>query len=48
MRKAIFWITISCGITAAVLMFKRGVPPGQIAQDVLEHPIGTLGHELTA
>lgn len=47
MRKAIFWITMGCGVAAAVLMFKRGAPLGEIAQDVIQHPFTTLEHELT-
>ncbi|ADW71480.1 hypothetical protein AciX9_4544 (plasmid) [Granulicella tundricola MP5ACTX9] len=46
MRKIILWTTVLSGAAAAYLLFKRGVPVGTIASDVLTHPIGTLIHEL--
>ena len=46
MRKILFYTTLTCGAIAAYLLFKRGVPVGEIAKDVMAHPIGTLVHEL--
>jgi hypothetical protein len=46
MRKVIFWTTVVSGAVAAYLLFKRGVPAGTIASEVIAHPIGTLVHEL--
>ena len=48
MRKLIFWTTILSGAAAAYLLFKRGVPAGTIASEVLAHPVSTLAHELTS
>ncbi len=47
MRKLIFWTTVVSGAVAAYLLFKRGVPAGTIASEVIAHPISTLVHELT-
>jgi hypothetical protein len=46
MRKLIFWTTVVSGAVAAYLLFKRGVPAGTIASEVIAHPIGALVHEL--
>ncbi len=46
MRKFFFYATIASGALAAYLLFKRGVPVTEIAQDVLQNPFGTLVHEL--
>ena len=46
MRKVLFYTTVACGAVAAYLLFRRGVPVSQIAADVMQHPIGTLVHEL--
>ena len=48
MRKALFWITIGSGAVAAYLMFRRGAPLMEIAQDAVEHPFKTLVSELEA
>ncbi|ADW69050.1 hypothetical protein AciX9_2005 [Granulicella tundricola MP5ACTX9] len=48
MKKLLFWTTVLSGTAAAYLLYKRGVPVGTIASDVLTHPIGTLVHELGA
>ena len=42
MRKLIFWSTIISGGIAAYLMLKKGEPVGQVASQVLQHPIGSL------
>ena len=42
MRKVIFWATVISGGVAAYLMLKKGEPVGQVARDVLLHPIGSL------
>ena len=42
MRKLIFWATIVSGGVAAYLMLKKGEPIGQVAKEVLQHPIGSL------
>ncbi len=46
MRKLIFWTTILSGAAAAYLLFKRGVPAGKIASEVVAHPVRTLVEEL--
>jgi hypothetical protein len=46
MRKFIFWATVASGVVAAYLLYKKGVPVGTIAEEVLTHPFGTLMHEL--
>ncbi|ADW70345.1 hypothetical protein AciX9_3337 [Granulicella tundricola MP5ACTX9] len=46
MRKLMFWTTVLSGAAAAYLLFKKGVPAGTIASEVIAHPIGTLIHEL--
>ena len=46
MRKFFFYATIASAAVAAYLLYKRGVPVSQIATDVIQHPIGTLVHEL--
>ena len=46
MRKVIFWTTVLSGAIAAFLLLKRGVPIGEVAQDVIQHPIGTLVDEV--
>ncbi len=48
MRKLVIYTTVLCGALAAYLLFKRGVPLTEIAADVVQHPIGTLIHELEA
>ena len=46
MRKLFLYTTLLSGAIAAYLLFKRGVPLKEIAADVIQHPIGTLVHEL--
>ena len=46
MRRIIFWATIISGTVAAYLLYRRGVPAGQIVEDVFNHPIGSLAQEL--
>ncbi len=46
MRKIIFWVTVGCGSVAAYLLYKRGVAPMKIAQDVFTHPVSTMVNEL--
>ncbi|MBB5060983.1 hypothetical protein HDF16_005719 [Granulicella aggregans] len=46
MRRLIFWTTVVSGIAAAYLLYKKGVPPGTIASEVIANPVGTLIHEL--
>lgn len=48
MKKVIFWATVLSGIGAAYFMYKRGVPAGEIANEALKHPIGSLVHEVQA
>ena len=47
MRKLILWTSILSAAAAAYLMFKRGVPAREIVENIAEHPVGTLVHELT-
>jgi hypothetical protein len=42
MRKVLFWATVASGAVAAYLMLKKGEPVGQVARQVLTHPIGSL------
>ena len=46
MRKLFFYATIASAAIAAYLLYKRGVPVSEIATDIIQHPIGTLVHEL--
>lgn len=46
MKKVIYWATIACGVTAAYLMYKRGVPVLQIAQKAATNPLGALVNEV--
>ena len=46
MRKIIFWTTILSGAVAAYLLYRRGVPLGEIAEDVTSHPVRSMVHEL--
>ncbi|WP_263386024.1 hypothetical protein [Granulicella arctica] len=47
MRKLIFWTSVLSGVAAAYFLYKKGVPTGTIASEVIAHPIGTLLHELS-
>ena len=47
MRKLIYWASIAAGVTAAYLMYKRGVPLGTIAKKAITNPMGTLVSEVT-
>lgn len=46
MRRIFFWFTVISGVGAAYLMFKRGAPLGEIAQEATSHPVGALTNEL--
>ncbi len=46
MKKVLYWATIACGVTAAYLMYKRGVPVLQIAQKAATNPLGALVNEV--
>ena len=46
MKKFIYWASIAAGVTAAYLMYKRGVPLTTIAQKAVSNPIGTLVGEV--
>ena len=46
MKKIIYWATLACGVTAAYLMYKRGVPVLQIAQKAATNPLGALVNEV--
>ncbi len=46
MRKMIFWATVTSGVVAAYLMFKRGESIGTIAQKAVGNPVGSLVNEL--
>ncbi len=46
MKKAIFWVTVTSGVVAAYLMWKRGVPLSEVASSAVEHPFGSLLDEL--
>ena len=47
MRRLILYATILSAAAAAYLLYKRGVPAGEIASEVIQHPISTLVHELS-
>lgn len=46
MRNILVWTTIFSGVIAAYLLFRRGVPLNQIAEDVTSHPIRSMVNEL--
>ena len=46
MRRIFFWATILSGAAAAYLMYRRGQPFSQIAEQTLTHPIGSLASEI--
>ncbi len=46
MKRVVYWATIACGLTAAYLMYKRGVPVLQIAQKAATNPLGALVDEV--
>lgn len=46
MRRLIFWTTVASGVVAAVLLYRRGVAPSEIAVDVVQHPFRSLVNEL--
>ena len=46
MRRMIFWATITSGVVAAYLMYRRGEPVGSIAKKAIIHPIGSLVNEM--
>ena len=47
MKRLFYWVSIAAGVTAAYLMYKRGVPLGTIAKKPLTNPVGTLVSEVT-
>jgi hypothetical protein len=46
MRRILVWTTIVSGVVAAYLLYRRGVPLPQIAEDVTSHPIRSMVNEL--
>ena len=46
MKRVIYWATIAAGVTAAYLMYRRGVPVLQIAQKAAMNPLGALVNEV--
>ncbi len=46
MKRVVYWATIACGLTAAYLMYKRGVPLLQIAEKAVTNPLGSLVSEV--
>lgn len=46
MRKFLYWASIAAGVTAAYLMYRRGVPLTQIARKAIGNPLGTLVSEV--
>ena len=46
MKKVVYWTTIACGVAAAFLMYKRGVPVAQIAKKAATNPLGALVDEM--
>ncbi len=46
MRKIFFWATVISGVTAAVLMLRRGASLTSVAQQATQNPIGSLVNEL--
>ena len=46
MKRLFFWVTLASGITAAVLMARRGESFGTIAKKAISNPFGALGSEL--
>jgi hypothetical protein len=46
MRRIFVWATIFSGAVAAYLLYRRGVPLKQIAEDVASHPIRSMVNEL--
>lgn len=46
MKRLFFWLTLASGVTAAVLMARRGESFGTIAKKAIGNPVGSLGSEL--
>ena len=46
MKRLFFWVTLASGVTAAVLMARRGESFGNIAKKAINNPFGALGSEL--
>lgn len=46
MKRVVYWATIACSVTAAYLMYKRGVPVLQIAKKAVANPLGALMDEV--
>lgn len=46
MRRVLFWVTVTSGVIAAYMMFRRGEPLSQIAQKTVINPVGSLVNEL--
>ena len=46
MKRLFFWITLASGVTAAVLMARRGESLGTIAKKAINNPFGALGSEV--
>lgn len=46
MKRLFFWVTLASGVTAAVLMARRGESFGGIVKKTLSNPFGSLGSEV--
>lgn len=46
MQRVIFWATVVSGVVAAYLMLRRGEPLTQVAQQAIQHPVGSLVNEM--
>ena len=46
MKRLFFWVTLASGVTAAVLMARRGESFGNIAKKAIGNPLGSLGNEV--
>lgn len=46
MRRVFFWVTVTSGVIAAYMMYRRGESLGQIAQKAVGNPVGSLVNEL--
>ncbi|WP_419804248.1 hypothetical protein [Terriglobus sp.] len=46
MKRLFFWLTLASGVTAAILMARRGESFGSITKKAINNPFGALGNEL--
>lgn len=44
-RNLLFWATVASGVVAAYLMYRRGERLSTIAQQSIQHPVGSLVRE---